>query len=76
VDSPDFREASDFSSSSLEFSSRCTLVYDEEQQDIFDLRVDSADLDRPVTPTPVDPQQHTLYDNETEENDDRDAGIV
>ena len=48
---------------------------DEEQQDIFDLRVDSADLDRPVTPTPVDPQQHTLYDNETEENDDRDAGI-
>ncbi|XP_052069486.1 ankyrin-2-like isoform X48 [Mytilus californianus] len=46
---------------------------DDESQELFDLRIDSADLERPVTPTPVDQKQHTFHDEgDNEEEDDED----
>ncbi|XP_063445926.1 uncharacterized protein LOC134725749 isoform X41 [Mytilus trossulus] len=43
---------------------------DDECQELFDLRIDSADLDRPVTPTPVDQKQHTFHDEGDNEQED------
>ena len=54
------------------------LVNVENDQSSFDLTVDSVDLDRPVTPTPVDRKQHFFHDDQTlsdNENPDEEMEI-
>lgn len=46
------------------------LDFQEDQQELFDLRVDSADLERPITPTPMDMKQHRYDDGEDQGQED------